>query len=201
MHPLGHAATVVATCGSTYLAERFLGWARNQVADDVDELARASSKVLAGMWDDIRAVAGDMTSVIYLFGFSGSKRRYVGYGLSGAAPGRLAWKPIDVCMHGHVDFDRPPPTSKFFVSPNDGTLDGLAAPTTADGWADLAQLVRHDQITKPPDRRYPIAGTVIYTLMTEEGAVVQVPIRRFDDTGEEFRALMAGTAHPLAATP
>lgn len=71
-------------------------------------------------------------------------------------------------------------------------------PTTRKDWVRLAKKVRHDRAMAhiASGLKTKVAGDVVHTTL-RVGEVHQRRVHTFDDSGEEFAQVVAGTLHPL----
>lgn len=74
-------------------------------------------------------------------------------------------------------------------------------PASNDDWARFASRVRSERATLPGHSKMKILlGGSLYRTTLGRGMVVQQRIHDFDDSGEEFAQIIAGSRHPAAAT-
>lgn len=200
-----HLRAAVFGNGSHYVALRYKTWATALDLDgDVDDLADQSTEVLEVIWADFLRGRPDLAQTptqVMMAGWSERRGRMAGFAFAAGDEGFPAdanWMKLDlfdVAAHvGHPDaywMLGPQRHSDFMATPND-------IPTEAAGWVDLAQRVRAAAIKVPAEERIIIGGELLHTRVERDRAT-QTIIHRFDDTGDEFAQLTAGTANPAGA--
>lgn len=219
----GHAAAITSV-GSTFFAETFRQVV-NRLAADIDtfdDLADVATGLASDLWrhvdDTVTAerAAGIGDTEVYLIGFSEAAERF----RTVCLPSISGFEPFDV---GHVHV-RPTPThlrpsmlevhrladvieTQALPQLADAGLERLArmldlpepvAPTTRDEWVRLAEAIRTTRAVEPPlptGFTVYVAGNVELTTITRDGVDVEV-IHQFDDTGDEWREMLAFSLHP-----
>jgi hypothetical protein len=110
------------------------------------------------------------------------------------------WQPIDV-LYDRPDYVGDRKGGSCRIWPRDIGQTFYTADQAPDGeqaWIALAQDLRLRSIAVPPEHRVIFGGELVYTRL-EDGGVEQRRIHKFDDQGQEFAMLLAGTANPLGA--
>lgn len=197
------------------LAGTGLGYIAKYVALDVGDLASAPydelvpkvqqivQKVAAELADSNPDHAAASATILYAFGYSERRRRCMGSLFMGggpSAPWEREWQAVDA-LYDHPAYrgDGRGSSARIWPRALGSSFDiADAAPEGPLGWVELATRLRREMIDTPPERRIVFGGDLIYTRL-EQGGVTQRRIFRFDDTGEEFAQLLAGTANPLGA--
>lgn len=81
------------------------------------------------------------------------------------------------------------------VEPRWTTQPKMVAPRSVEEWVDLA-LIAHEQRTADHYFQILVLGSVLHTRL-ERGASLTRRVHNFEHTTEEFRAILAGTRHPI----
>lgn len=207
--PLSHLEATVLTQGSTYfgdLARTQLTLASRGVPD-LDALTDFAPELLRDVWQMTHqhtAPGEPAESAAFLVGYSAAREGFAAFVLSSeddfeaseirglfVHPSPLSVRPSDLELTRLVAHAHPADVA---------TLRGRKepdAPTTTDGWVRLAQACREERamITPASGLKVFVMGRVFHTTMSR-GRVATDLVHTFDDSGEEFQAMVAGTMHP-----
>lgn len=75
---------------------------------------------------------------------------------------------------------------------------GIYHPTTEEGWVALAEHSRATRSTLTAQSKFKVlVGGELHHTRLEHGSVTTRTIHRFNDSGDEFAAIMRGTLHPV----
>lgn len=228
-HALTDAPVAIACAGAVVMSDAYeaavTGAASRGELVDVDELALWTPEVARHCWQlsvERRTAFGcrepDTGSTIFAAGWSQRRGRMAVYQFRS---GKADWAGteiledlemqhdmwtkadeigLDLGKHGitrpsAVDrhwFYTPFPEARYSVPDQD------AMPDTDTDWAALAARVRVEQIARPVEHRTLVGGAVHRTTITRD-AVTQNVIYAYDDTGDEWAALLAGSLNPAGA--
>jgi hypothetical protein len=183
LFPMPHIDTVVMTQGGGEFGARWK-YAMACIGDQLDalsfdDLAEAAPQALPDIWKDTEGASGYEGTVFHV-GFSPAAGRFKAYIYS-----------------SHRDFESYDVTDELCATPLPISDPPDARPESEVEWADLAVQIRRERALAPLGLKVFVGGDVFLTRL-ERGSISQRKIHTFDDSGEEFRLMVAGTAHPVA---
>lgn len=186
-HPLPQIDAVTLSQGAMELGAVWRYFVNMQLPPNFDSLEQLAVENLPALGAEI-GLPGHMVdpgpavddAVVFQIGYSADSGRFK----ASAYSRRQNWQQHDVtdllvCM-------------PLLISDHDGH-----PPRSVDQWIALAQRVRNERALAPIGLKVIVGGEVFHTVL-ERGAVTQRKVHTFDDTGEEFRRIVAGTDHPDA---
>lgn len=167
--------------------------------DDVIPAAAVAARAAAQMC----AEAGHASpTVLYLFGWSPCRRRYVGSLMLGGdkEPWEREWQPIDALLENPAyRGDGAGGSCRIWPHALQESFNVAdETPSSVLGWVDLAEKLRVRMIDTPPEQRVIFGGQLIYSRL-EAGGITQRRIHTFDDDGDDFARLLAGSANRRGA--
>lgn len=184
VHPLPHLNSAMLTQGAAGLAALWAFRLSSFTEDalDFDDLDKLAAQELPATWDGLNHDRpGSSDSIVFHVGFSPAAGRFLAYGY----PSINRFRRADL-------------TDRFYAMPALLSHDP-AAPADEQQWTDLARLIRRERALAPIESGHKvfIGGDVVLTRI-EVGCLQQRTIHTFDDTGLEFRQMVAGTLHPFS---
>jgi hypothetical protein len=224
--PLPHLDAAMLAQGSTGFERRWHMQALYlaQHVADFDDLVREAPEHLAFVWRELEADAETenavhgrsatvANSVVFLIGYSPAQGCFKAYGYAS----NFEFRPMDLdgLYVMPSPLDRRPGLLELHrlrehLADNFGTdglqiADGLAklpvlpAPESTVEWVELAKAVRRDRalVDLYSGLKTYVAGDVVHTTL-RVGEVTSRRVHRFDDSGEEFNRMMAGSLHPVS---
>lgn len=175
-------------------------------APDFDALAAEMPAYLRDLWAQANTEQTLPDSTVYLVGYSARAESYVSVALASdhdfepislgafhVTPSPLDVRPSDLEL-GRLTHTHPTDLD---------VLRSRPAPQPPQGrgqWVDLAKRVReHRALSAPVDTglKVLVGGEVFLTRLDRNGTTT-TKVHTYDDSGEEFRRLVAGTYHPQA---
>ncbi len=205
--PLPHIDAALATQGNSMFGEfakvAALGFALE--APDADALADALAAELPHAWEaTTKNKGGGTEGTVYLIGWSPSRGAFTAWMLAAEhgfqaevvdgphiVPCPLNYRPSDLEANRLLD---------------EGRLDQeevdawreqppIPTPGNLDEWAELLFYARQTRALMQEAKVF-IGGSLYGTLLAR-GEQSTCKLAEFDDSGEEFRQMVAGTLHPL----
>lgn len=175
--------------------------ASGQVAT-FDELAATAPQWLRSMWSQQPHEPCDST--VFLIGYSTEAQAFAAYAYASeqefkrievtrpwVMPTPWNLRPSDVEL-GRFTARR---AGREDMARTWASKPTLPAPRNAAEWVSLAQTVREHRALEQTDKTF-VAGDVQHTRL-DRGAVTSRIVYSFDDSGEEFNRMVAGTHHPI----
>ena len=201
IHYLPHIDTAIAVNGSHYLAEWVLRWANSGgVEGGFDGLSESMVDMLPEMWDRVAVRYGKPGSAVYLLGWSHERGRYAAIELNCGeeVPVDARYRPIDLTIGNPRSRPGSPADDVFTVRPHPDPFrlyDTSEAPATAEGWIELAEQVRAEQLQRIAAGRggVMIGGTLHLTRLEAHG-VTQLAVHQFADEVAVEQPVTAGTS-------
>jgi hypothetical protein len=213
---LNHLDAAVLTQGDSLFGDYAMSGA-NQVSGRVptfDELVDLAPTFLAQCWADRVAQQGGnedavTESVVFLIGWSDRAQAFTSHAFASeqsfkrltvtrpwvmpapwvARPSGLELRRMKRWMANHSRVDEA--AEQWAQAPQ------MKAPTSIDQWVGLARLARDQRSLSGGFAHVIVAGDVFHTRLSR-GAVNTQRVYTFNDAGDEFLRMVAGTYHPLA---
>jgi hypothetical protein len=175
VHPMPHLDAVVITQGGSEFGRLWKFYVdRNELA--FDDLGPVAAEVLPLLWADHEDQYG---ATVFHVGYSPQAGRFKAY----AHSSKRGFVPEDV-------------TDEMVAMPLPLSDPPGHRPESEADWTDLAVQIRRERALAPIGLKVFVGGDVFLTSL-ERGSITQRKIHTFDDSGDEFRLMVAGTAHPL----
>lgn len=212
VHLLPHLDAAFMTQGSTNFQKAWSAYAIDigHKASSFDEFHRRTEETLPAVWKELNGYDGysPPPSTLFNVGWSRRDRRFNAYAYASGTgwrtmpvdglyvmPSPLDVRPFDIELdrleqHFMANFGDATPVTRL------RQLDRPTPPDSVEEWVALAEKVRRHRSLAHLYSGFKtyIGGHVIHTRL-EEGASTQRRIHAFNDTGEEFRQMMAYSLH------
>jgi hypothetical protein len=213
---ISHLNAAIATTGSYLFGRKVVDWALHlREAPEINGLAEQAFEAFEAfpkLWDEDYK----KPMAVFMFGWSNVLGRSLGFLLGADKRDLVPWHPRNLLSFENIGDHTLTDGTAWNVRPHapvgfggaqrgevaaDGALHGTHPddmPTTEAEWVTLGRKARAHQATLPPDKRIVIGGHLTLTTITN-GSAHQRIVHRFDDTGDEWARLLAGTANPAGA--
>lgn len=182
VHLLAHLDAAMLSQGSGDLGNAW-SYALSSFTEDADfdGLDALAQTLLPGVWEQVVVTQARISdSIVFHLGYSREHGQFKAY----AYPSITGFQRTDV-------------TDRLYVMPAP-TSEDPTEPRMVKDWVTLAKRIRHERALAPitSGLKVFIGGDVVHTRL-KVGEITQRKIHTFDDTGEEFCQMVAGTLHPL----
>jgi hypothetical protein len=167
-----HLELAVAFTGIANLGNEWTQWVQSRVlARDIDMLDVHAPDALRKMHGELD-LPNEETSTVYHIGFSSSKNVYVGY----------AYRSTE-------DFESEEMIPGFRVKPDPPSGTGWEPPETPEEIIGLAEAIRANEDTKPPEERRIYIGGELVMIQLHSNAILSTKIHKFADFEEVWLAM------------